>query len=83
MNYIIVKLSNNMSRKEIPVPADTTVRKILEDNSVDYSRAGVSVDTAPISGPQLDMTLNQLGYDGTAGHDRMYLSVVVKADNAA
>ena len=81
--FVSVKLSNNMTRKDLMVSADTTVRQILEDNSVDYSRAGISLDTAPISGPQLDMTLRQLGYDGTDGHNRAFMGVIVKADNAA
>ena len=45
MNFVSVKLSNNMTRKDLMVSADTTIRQILEDNSVDYSRAGISLDT--------------------------------------
>ena len=82
MNFIAVKLSNNMTRKDLMVTSNTSVRKILEDNAIDYSRSGISLDTAPISGADLDKTLAQLGYDGTEGHNKAFLGVIVKADNA-
>lgn len=81
MNFVSVKLLSNVARKDLMVSNDTTVRKILTDNNVDYSRAGISLDTAPVSGPQLDMTLAELGYTGNTDRQIM-LSCVVKADNA-
>lgn len=81
MDFVSVKLLSNVARKDLMVSTDTTVRKILTDNNVDYARAGISLDTAPISGSQLDMTLAQLGYTGNTDRQIM-LSCVVKADNA-
>lgn len=80
--FINVTLSNNMTRTPLMVSADTSIKQILEDNGVDYSRAGVSLDSAPIGGNELNKTLAEHGYDGSTGHDRAFLSVVVKADNA-
>ena len=72
-----VKLSTNTQRKTITVDQNTTIRSILEENSIDYSRTPVYVDGAALQVGDMDKTLNECGIT-----DRCMIAAIVKTDNA-
>lgn len=77
-----VTVANNLKRNTVLIDENTTLRDCLEQNQIDYSRGLLHVDSAPINPGDLNKTFAELGYDGTAGHDRVFLAAIVKADNA-
>ena len=79
---INVTVSNNMKRKQDLFSKDTTLRECLESCDIDYSRGILHIDSAPINPGDLDRTFEQLGYDGSEGHNRCFVAAIVKADNA-
>lgn len=75
---IKVTLITNTSRNIIMANEEDTVRDILNDNDVNYGAGKVAIDGYSLNLQDLDSTLPDLGI-----HDGCYLSVVVKAENAA
>ena len=74
---ISVTIGNNTKRTTISVSPETSVRTILEENNLDYSRAVVTLDGSPISAGEFDDTLEDFGIK-----EKCYLLAVVKAENA-
>ena len=72
-----VTVGNNVKREVKIVDSSTTLRRVLEDAGIDYSRGGVNLDGASLVPGDLDKTFDQLGVG-----DHCYLLSVQKADNA-
>jgi hypothetical protein len=72
-----VKLSTNTQRKTVTVDQNTTIRSILEENNIDYSRTPVYVDGAALQVGDMDKTLSECGIT-----DRCMIAAIVKTDNA-
>lgn len=74
---IKVTVGNNTERKAVIVSAGTTLRSVLEENDIDYSRGAITLDGATLRGGELDKTFEDFGIA-----ERCYLLSVAKADNA-
>ena len=74
---IQVKLSTNTERKTVTVDEETTIREILEDNNVDYSRTPIYLDGAPLAEGSMDKSLSEFNIV-----DHCMLTAIVKTDNA-
>lgn len=75
---IKVTVGNNVKRESVIIDPNTTLRTVLEDNHVDYTRGSMTLDGSPLQPGDLDKTFTQFGITSTC-----YLLNVVKADNAA
>lgn len=75
---IKVVVGNNVKRETVIVDASTTLRKVLEDANVDYTRGVMHLDGSSLNPGDLDKTFASLGIT-----EKCYLLNVVKADNAA
>lgn len=74
---IKVTLGNNIDRKSVIVDENKTLKAVLEDNGVDYSRGTMHLDGASLNAGELNKTFAQLGIT-----DKCYLLSVTKTDNA-
>lgn len=74
---IKVVVGNNVKRETVIVDANTTLRTVLEDANVDYTRGVMHLDGSSLNPGDLDKTLASLGIT-----EKCYLLNVVKADNA-
>ena len=72
-----VTVGTNTSRKNVIVDENTTLRKVLEDNQIDYSRANVNLDGASLNPGDMDKTFATLGITETC-----FLIASIKQDNA-
>lgn len=77
-----VTIANNMKRDTALVPENTTLRAALESKGFDVTKGILHIDSAPINPGDLNKTFAELGYDGTPNKDRVFMSLVTKADNA-
>lgn len=74
---IKVIVGTNLKKTTKIVSSSATLRQVLEDSDVDYTRGGVNLDGATVGLGDLDKSFEQLGIT-----ERCYLMQVVKADNA-
>ena len=74
---IKVTVGSNFSRNTVIVDSDTTLRQVLEDNGVDYTRGMTNLDGAMLGAGDLDKTFEDFGITA-----RCYLLNVIKQDNA-
>lgn len=74
---IKVVVGNNVKRETAIVDANTTLRTVLEDANVDYTRGVMHLDGSSLNPGDLDKTFASLGIT-----EKCYLLNVVKADNA-
>ena len=74
---IKVVVGNNVKRENVIVDANTTLRTVLEDANVDYTRGVMHLDGSSLNPGDLDKTFASLGIT-----EKCYLLNVVKADNA-
>lgn len=72
---IKVTVGNNLNRKAVMVDPSTTVKAVLDDNNIDYSRGGIHLDGLAISGGDLNKSFAEHGIS-----DDCILISVVKAD---
>ena len=72
-----VTVGNNVKRETVIKSSDTTLRTILEDAGVDYTRGSMNLDGASLNPGDLDKTLADFGIT-----EKCFLINVVKADNA-
>lgn len=79
---IQVIVGNNVNRETKLVPATTTLRAVLEEAGIDYSRGTTHLDGATLKAGEISKTFAELGYTGEEGKDKCFLLNVVKADNA-
>lgn len=74
---IKVTVGNNATRNSVIVDPATTLRSVLEQQGVDYSRGTTHLDGSPLGPGDLDKTFAQHGIT-----EKCFLLNVVKADNA-
>lgn len=74
---IRVTVGTNTSRKNVIVDNSTTLRRVLEDNEIDYSRANVNLDGASLNPGDMDKTFAELGIT-----ESCFLIASIKQDNA-
>lgn len=75
---IKVTVGNNVKRETKIVEEESTLRAVLEEAGVDYSRGAMHLDGASLRPGDLDKTFAEIGITDTC-----YLLNVVKQDNAA
>lgn len=75
---IKVTVGTNTKREKKIVPADTTLREVLEETEVNYEIAQVHLDGCTLEPGDLDKSFGQLGIT-----EACYLIAVIKAENAA
>lgn len=74
---IKVVVGNNLKRETKIVNSTATLRQVLEEAGVDYTRGSVHLDSATLGPGDIDKTFAQMGIT-----EKCYLLQVVKADNA-
>ena len=74
---IKVVVGNNVNRETVIVDSSTTLRNVLEDARIDYTRGVMHLDGSSLNPGDLDKTFAQHGIT-----EKCFLLNVVKADNA-
>lgn len=75
---LFVTVGNNVSRETVNLEhGDVTLRSVLDNAGIDYSRSSVNLDGAPLKPGDLDKTFNDFGITS-----KCYLLAVTKTDNA-
>lgn len=74
---IKVTIGNNVKRESIIIDENTTLRKALEDNGINYTTGIMHLDGSSLNPGALDKTFADFGIK-----EKCYLLNVVKADNA-
>ena len=74
---IKVVVGNNVKRETVIVDPSTTLRSVLDDAEIDYTRGTMHLDGASLQPGDLDKTFQQFGIA-----EKCFLLNVVKADNA-
>lgn len=75
---IKVTVGNNVKRESMIVDAARTLRSVLEEAGVDYTRGVMHLDGSSLNPGDLDKTFGDFGIT-----EKCFLLNVVKADNAA
>ena len=78
MAMIKVIVSNNVKRETVFVSDDRTLRSVLEENQIDYTRGMTNLDGSPLRAGDLDKTFADFNIT-----EKCFLSAIVKTDNAA
>ncbi len=73
-----VMVGNNVKRESVIVDSTTTLRTVLEDAGIDYTRGVMHLDGSSLMAGDLDKTFDDFGIT-----EKCFLLNVVKADNAA
>lgn len=73
-----VCVGNNVKRDNVIVDSNVTLRSVLEDANIDYTKGTMHLDGATLQPGDLDKTFDQMGIT-----EKCFLLNVVKADNAA
>lgn len=74
---IQVIVGQNVNRTTVDVENTRTLRSVLEENHIDYSRGTMTLDGSPLQPGDLDKTFADKGIT-----TKCYLMSVVKTDNA-
>lgn len=74
---IKVTVGNNVKRETRIVESSATVRSVLDEAGIDYTRGAMQLSGATLSPADFDKTFAQLGVT-----DSCYLINVAKLDNA-
>ena len=77
MNMIRVTVGNNVKRENVIVNDNTTLRSVLEQQGVDYTRGNLTLDGSTLQPGDLDKTFAEFGIK-----EKYFLMQIVKADNA-
>lgn len=72
-----VTVGNNVKRESVIVDGNTTLRTVLEDAGVDYTKGVMHLDGSSLNPGDLDKTFESFGIT-----EKCFLLNVVKADNA-
>lgn len=75
---IKVTIGNNVKRESVIVNPNSTLRAVLEQANVDYTRGVMHLDGSSLNPGDLDKTFANFGIT-----EKCFLLNVVKADNAA
>lgn len=74
---IQVTVGNNVHRDKVIVDPNTTLRQVLDDAGIDYSRTQMTLDGAILEPGGLNKTFADYG-----ASNQVWLLAVTKADNA-
>ena len=74
---IKVTVGSNVKRNTVIVDSTITLRSVLKDNGIDYTRGTMHLDGCPLQPGDLDNTFKDFGLG-----EECWLLNVVKADNA-
>lgn len=77
MNMIRVTVGNNIKRENVIVNANTTLRSVLEQQNIEYTRGSLTLDGSTLQAGALDKTFADFGIK-----EKCFLMQIVKADNA-
>ena len=77
MNMLRVTVGNNVSRENVTVNDQTTLRSVLEQQGIDYTRGSLTLDGSTLQAGALDKTFADFGIK-----EKCFLMQIVKADNA-
>lgn len=72
-----VTVGNNVKRESVIVDGNTTLRTVLEDAGIDYTRGVMHLDGSSLNPGDLDKTFEDFHIA-----EKCFLLNVVKADNA-
>jgi hypothetical protein len=72
-----VTVGTNVQRNTVIVDESTTLRKVIEDEGIDYSRGTMNLDGSSLAPGDIDKTFGELNI-----REKCFLLNVVKADNA-
>ncbi len=72
---IEVTIGTNTNRSKIVVDPNTTIRRVLEDEHIDYSVGAIHLDGVSLTGGDFDKTFKDFNIS-----EKCYLIAVVKAD---
>lgn len=72
-----VTVGNNVKRESVIVDGSTTLRTVLEDAGIDYTKGVMHLDGSSLNPGDLDKTFESFGIT-----EKCFLLNVVKADNA-
>lgn len=78
MNMIRVTVGNNVNRENVIVNDNTTLRAVLEEQHIDYTRGSLTLDGSTLQAGALDKTFAEYGIK-----EKCFLMQIVKTDNAA
>lgn len=74
---IKVTIGSNVKRNAVIVDSTVTLRSVLKDNGIDYTRGTMHLDGCPLQPGDLDKTFKDFDLG-----EECWLLNVVKADNA-
>ena len=74
---IKVTVGNNVKRNSVIVDEAVTLRSVLEENDIDYTRGTMHLDGSTLQPGDMDKSFGEMGIK-----DKCFLLNVVKADNA-
>lgn len=74
---IKVVVGNNFKRESVIVDSSATLRSVLRDAGIDYTKGAMHLDGATLAAGDLDKTFAQFNIT-----EECYLLNVVKTDNA-
>lgn len=74
---IKVTVGNNVKRESVIVEKSATLRSVLEEAGIDYTRGMMHLDGSSLNPGDLDRTFESFGIS-----EKCFLLNVVKADNA-
>lgn len=74
---IKVTVGNNVKRNSVIVDGSRTLRSVLEEADIDYTRGVMHLDGSSLNPGDLDKSFESFGIT-----EKCYLLNVVKADNA-
>ena len=74
---IQVTVGNNVKRERTIVSPSSTLRSVLEEKEIDYTKGTMHLDGCSLGPGDLDKTFEDVGIT-----DKCFLLSVVKADNA-
>ena len=72
-----VVVGNNVKRNSVIVESSTTLRAVLEEAGIDYTRGSMHLDGSTLQPGDLDKSFDDFGIT-----EKCFLLNVVKADNA-
>lgn len=75
---ITVTIGTNLNRNKVVVDPNTSIKELLEQNSIDYSVGGIHLDGLSIAGGDLEKSFRDFGIT-----EKCTLISVVKADGGA
>lgn len=74
---INAKFGKNTERYSKNIESSDTIKKVLQDENIDYNTTTILIDGAPLSVGEINKTFDELGVTET-----VYINAVVKASNA-